>query len=145
MPTNSIEFETLTTEPTWGDVEQFETTPKVNDKGDIKSKDEFWRVLGFMNRDLRLGNFNNMFDDFEWLEDRTSLTANILHLREGSFSELAPLCFSPVASSVELSQSRNGFFRKNSRTAHLFSEQTEKAESKGGFINRLFGKGKGVN
>lgn len=138
IPTNSVEFETLTTEPTWGDEKDFDTHPLITKDDNLRKFPEYWRILGFFKRDLRLGNLSNMFDDFEWLEDRTTLTSNILSWRDGEFSNLAPVALSSVVSTTELSQSRNGFFRKNAKTAHISQEQKDVTEGSG-FLNRLFG------
>ena len=139
VPTNSVEFETLTTEPAWGDPKEFDTNAFVGYDGVNRVVPEHWRVLGFLNRDARLGNISNMYDDFEWLEDRIGLTAAVHHLREGAFGDLSPIALVPVAATIELSQSRNGFFRKNAKTAHLTSEQTENVNT-GGWLSRLMGK-----
>lgn len=142
VPTNSVEFETLTTEPAWGDPKEFQTDAFFDEDNKPRVVPQYWRILGFLNRDNRLGNLSNMFDDFEWLEDRASLAAAIQHLRNGAFGDLAPLALAPVATTVELSQSRNGFFRKNAKTAHLNSEQTENVKSSGGWLGNLMGKNK---
>lgn len=146
IPTNSVEFETLTTEPTYGDPEEFRTDAYRDEHNALRVVPEHWRILGFLKRDIRLGSISNKYDDFEYLEDRAALTAHLQHWRKGVFGDLAPLALSNVASTVELSQSRNGFFRKNAKTAHISSEQTETVSSSG-FLGRLFGKNnnKGVN
>lgn len=142
IPTNSVEFETLTTEPEWGNPKAFQTNAYFDDDNNVRKIPEYWRILGFINRDIRLGNISNLYDDFEWLEDRTVLTAVIQHLRNGVFSDLAPLALAPVASTLEVSQSRNGFFRKNAKTAHLTSEQNVNDNSNVSILNKLFGKSK---
>ena len=144
LPSNSIEFEMLTAEPAWGEPSEFDTNPLIDKEGAERKTREFWRLLGFLNRDTRLGNLSNMFDDFVYLEDRAGLTTVMLHMRDGAFADLAPLAINPVACTVELSQSRGGFFRKNAKTAHIMSENTEKKEEKG-FLSRLFGGGSKEN
>ena len=52
-----------------------------------------------------------------------------------------PVALAPVASTIELSQSRDGFFRKNSRTFRQIGEQYD-STSPGGIMARLFGGGK---
>ena len=147
VPTNSVEFETLTTEPTWGDPDEFKTDAYTDDDNKARVVPQHWRILGFLKRDLRLGNLKNSYDDFEYLADSAPLTAAIQHLRNGAFGDLAPLALAPVAATLELSQSRNGFFRKNAKTAHLTNEETANLNDGGGFLGKLFGKNKqqGVN
>lgn len=145
IPTNSVEFETLTTEPTWGDSDAFDTNPfsdyDKESKKEIKREiPSHWKLLSFFNRDLRLGNLSIMYDDLEYLEDRASFVTMLLSWRNGVFSELAPLALSPVVASVELSQSRSGFFRKNARTSSIVSEHSEKGSQNNNFISKLFGK-----
>lgn len=140
IPTNSVEFETLTTEPTYGDPDEFKTDAYKDDDNKLRPIPQHWRILAFLKRDLRLGNISNKYDDFEYLEDRAALTAHLQHWRKGSFGDLAPVALSTVASTMELSQSRGGFFRKNAKTAHLTSEQTENVNSGGGFLGKLFGR-----
>jgi len=134
VPTNSVEFETLTTEPAYGDVKEFDT--------DVKSPDDAWKALGFLTRDLRMGNITHRHDDVEWLDDRASLVAAILTQRGGAFKDCAVLAHAPVAATIELSQSREGFFRKNARTFRTVGEHTDKS-GKAGLFDRMAGKKQG--
>ena len=139
IPTSSVEFETLTTEPAYGDPSEFDTNAHVDLKNVPRDTVQYWRILGLLNRDIRLGNLNKNIDDLYWLEDRLTLPAILLSLRDGVFEDMSVLALAPVSATIELSQSRDGFFRKNSRTIHQTNENTEKTEQ-GGFFSKLFGK-----
>lgn len=138
IPTNSVEFETLTTEPAYGDPKEFDTNPTKDEAGTERKLAQHWRILSYLVRDLRLGNIKHQIDDIEYLDDRTTLTASMLVFRGGSFDDLAPLVIAPVAATVELSQSRGGFFRKNSRTFRNIGEQYD-GTAPGGLFGGLFG------
>jgi len=53
--------------------------------------------------------------------------------------DLAPVASLQVSTSLELSQSRNGFFRKNSNTFNQSIEQKDSSKDSG-FLGKLFGK-----
>lgn len=138
IPGNSVEFETLTTEPAYGDPKEFDTNPYIDAQGVLRAFPEHWRILGFLNRDMRLGNIKHRHDDVEWLEDRAGLTAALMTFRQSTFSDLAPLAMAPMAATIELSQSREGFFRKNSRTFRQIGENYDETGG-GGVLSKLFG------
>ena len=123
-PSNSVEFETLTTQPSYPDVSE--------DEFDVKNK-----ILSHNVRDVRFGNLNRFTTDIPYLENRNDLVSAFMSFRGGMFRDtLAPFVKSQVVSVVELSQSSGGFFRKNHQTINQAIEQTDKSE--GGF--KLFGK-----
>ena len=140
VPGNSVEFETLTTEPSYGDLKEFDRNPYIDDQGKERAVPEHWRTLGVFRRDLRFGNIKHRHDDVEWLEDRAGLSVAMINFRGATFDDLAPLALAPVAATIELSQSREGFFRKNSRTFHNTSENYD--ETSAGGLSKLFGGGK---
>jgi len=124
-PSNSVEFETLTTQPSYPDVEK--------DEFDSKNK-----ILSHNVRDIRFGNLNRFTTDIPYLENRNDLVSALMMFRGGIFrNNLAPFTKSQVVSVVELSQSSGGFFRKNHQTINQNVEQTDKSEKKG---FKLFGK-----
>jgi len=140
IPTNSVEFETLTTEPAYGDVKEFDTNPNIDQDGKERATSEVWRILGFLTRDMRLGNIKHSIDDIEYLDDRATLTAALIYFRGGIFEDLAPLALAPVSTTLELSQSRGGFFRKNSRSFRSIGENYDNTGITG--LGGLFGGGK---
>lgn len=145
IPTNSVEFETLTTEPGYGDPKEFDTDPFRDLNGVLRPTEEHVRILGHLNRDFRLGNLDPNLHDVEWVEDMIGLGTALHSFRNGSLSPLAPLAFGRAAETIEVSQSVRGFFRRNSRTFHSVSDVNENVnQGNGGFFGKLFGKkGKG--
>jgi len=124
-PSNSVEFETLTTQPSYPDVEKEEF-------------DASMKLLAHNVRDLRFGNLNRFTTDIIYLENRNDLVTALSYFRGGMFREsFAPLVKSQVVSTIELSQSVNGFFRKNHQTINQNIEQNENTQKKG---FKLFGK-----
>jgi len=124
-PSNSVEFETLTTQPSYPDV----------DKNEF---DSFMRLLSHNVRDIRFGNLNRYTTDLIYLENRNDLVTAFSYFRGGKFrNSLAPLIKSQVVSTIEISQSVNGFFRKNHQTINQNIEQNENTQKKG---FKLFGK-----
>jgi len=124
-PSNSVEFETLTTQPSYPDVDGVEFDSKN-------------RVLSHNVRDIRFGNLNRFTTDIPYLENRNDLVSAFMVFRDGLFNDsIAPFVKSQVVSVVELSQSSGGFFRKNHQTINQAIEQTDKSEKKG---FKLFGK-----
>lgn len=115
-PSNDVELTIYTTEPAWA-VDEITTG-------------EVWKTLKFLRRDLRLGNLQAKYDDFEWLENQLQNTQNLLSLRNGKLSPLAPVSLIRVIAPVELSHSRGGFLRRWFRTYNINSnEENEKKTS----------------
>lgn len=128
IPGSSVEFEVLTTEPAWGSLKEVDIDLLTDAEGKPVDNPLYWKVLNFFTRDFRLGNINHRHDDLEWLEDRAALAANLLTLRNGAFKDCFVLALAPVTSTVELSQSRQGFFRRNKRTITAEQTTTERTE-----------------
>ena len=144
IPGNSVEFETLTTEPAYGDPKEFDTNPYADNEGNKRAAPQYVRILGHHTRDDRLGNISHRIDDLEYLEDRKALVSAFLYPRGGEFSDCAVLAEKEVSSTLQLSQSRGGFFRKNARTFTQVGENYDNAAA-GGFMARLFGGSKRKN
>jgi len=120
-PSNSVEFETLTTQPSYPDVAEPEFDSKL-------------KILSHNVRDIRFGNLSKFSVDIPYLESRNDLVSAFCSFRDGLFRDsLSPFVKSQVVSVIEISQSNNGFFRKNHQTINQNLEQTDKSE-KGGLF-----------
>lgn len=137
IPTTSVEFETLTTEPSWGDANEVDLDIKgeKTKQGLFVKYDElnYWKLLGIFTRDFRLGNISHRVDDIEYLEDMTGLAHTLLNLRGGFFTQQAWIALQRTTSTLEISQSRSGFMRKNARSVHQTGESITEERKKSGF------------
>jgi hypothetical protein len=70
-----------------------------------------WGLLGFFTRDFRLGNLDST--GVKFCEHYSELAAELLDL---GFTDPFIICLSRVAGKIEISQSKGGFFRKQSST-----------------------------
>lgn len=145
-PANDTDLFIYSLDPAWStehintDFEQPLTDAEGNFVKDASGKQimvfSFWHALKFVKRDLRLGNLNPKIDDIGWMEDRVHLAQTLLSLRDGAFKCLAPSSIMPVIASLELSQSRGGFVRKNFRTFSFKNESEDKSRVGGGWFGR---------
>jgi hypothetical protein len=133
-PSNDVELSIFTTEPAW-------STEEINTNIKTSKEEVYWNTLKFLKRDLRLGNLNPKRDDLEWCENQVQLTQNLLSLRKGRFSSLAPDAIIRVIGKIELSHSVNGMMRNWFRTFSINTKE-ESNTAKGGLISNLFGKNK---
>ncbi len=83
-----------------------------------------WGELGFYTRDMRLGNLKGMNGDMEYCEHYLDLAGVLLNFGCPSAFTTA---YRRVATKLELSQSRDGFYRKNKQT--LLKKTTEIKDS----------------
>ena len=98
-----------------------ETRYVINTDGSHSFVDEdLWGLLGFFTRDLRLGNLDNQ--GVLYCEYYLNLANDLL--AEG-FKDPFIVCLGRVASRLELSQSRGGFFRKIINTLFYKSEENK--------------------
>lgn len=91
-------------------------TPQLDDQGRQKyavEMEHLWDELGFYTRDLRLGNLSKMGGDTSYCEHYLNLAGDCLNL--GCVSAFTT-AYRRVATKLEISQSRGGFFRKNRNT-----------------------------
>jgi hypothetical protein len=149
LPGNSVEFETLTTEPDWGKSEVAFDLLVRNKEGQIQRTAEgapildYWKTLSYFTRDLRLGNIVKSVHDPQFVWSYAELPAQIMLLRGGRLKPWALSTLATTVAMMETSQSLNGFFRKNARTfiSDATSSHTENAGGGGGFFGKLFGGG----
>ena len=122
------------------------TEPSYVETEDVKGKpsgfDGLTKFLTHNVRDIRLGNLKQMFVDIPHLQDRNDLVTALISDPRG-FADLGVIAKSRVVSAIELSQSVDGFFRKNSRT-FTSSNIIEDKTPKGGMLSNAFGKNKGA-
>ncbi len=112
MPSNSVEFEVLTTKPTWS---------QVNGN---------WELF---TQDMRLSNISPKLFDIHYIWDRFELSDQIMNLRNGRFNDAAKAIAVVGVSMLEVSQGINGFVRKNARSVHSESSSVFREDKKGGF------------
>ena len=132
IPSNSVEFETLTTLPEWG---------KNNSNPDMFIKDKNGKVIGFdpyrallyFTQDERLANINPKLHDLNFIWSYLATAGQILLLRKGKFKEVFVSVLLPVVSTLETSQSIGMAFRRNARTVH-HEQRFEEKNQGGGFL-----------
>lgn len=83
-----------------------------------------WEELGYYTRDLRLGNLSEVSGDIEHCEHYLDLAGDLLNFGCPSAFTTA---YRRVATKLEISQSKGGFYRKNKQT--LFKKSTEVKEA----------------
>lgn len=131
LPQSDIDFNMLVTDPTWGTGEISPELKKVlARKYNVKSTDKngkvsvvelesiAWDMLNYYKRDLRLANLSAGKNPF--LPNEQLYCEYYLDLA-GDFLETKMyrpfiICLRRVATKLELSQSRNGFLRKQLQT-----------------------------
>lgn len=137
VPATSVEFQTLTTEPAYGDTDEVDMDVNNNkDKNGGKielPEPDYWKLMSFYTRDLRLGNISHKVYDVEYLEDMLGLTQSLLNVRGGRFKQLSFLALNRVASALEISHNVGGFFRKNAQSIHQTGDTTLRETKQGGF------------
>jgi len=100
-------------DPAWG---REATDQLLNQTYNGETKDDkkehYWGLLSMYTRDLRLGNLDKFM--FPVMVDYTSLANDLL---VDGYGRSFMACMSKVIPTMEISQSRNGFLRKRSRTS----------------------------
>lgn len=160
IPRNELEYNLILTDTLWGSAQISEELKdklkkeygyydyKRDDKGNlIKDKEgkpiqilyvkeeALWGLLGFYTRDLRLGNLSVWTGELATCTYYLNLANDFLHSK---MPEPFLICLSRVATILELSQSKGGFFRRRSNTLTQEHFNAELEPKK----NSLFGKGK---
>jgi len=147
-PETSLDFNLMVTNSIWGDNKEIPKTFRKNldkittyvdkDGNVIKTtKRNLWDMLRFLTRDFRLGNLSSV--EITYCDHYSKLAAEFLEL---DFKEPFFICLSRIATTLELSQSRGGFFRKQSNT--LTSERVnynKSEQSRGLFKQKMNSKG----
>jgi hypothetical protein len=108
-------------------------TPQLDDQGRQKfavDLDYLWDELGFYTRDLRLGNLSKFGGDVNYCEHYLNLAGDCLRL---GLVESFTTAYRRVATKLEVSQSKGGFFRKNANTVRSIRENKELDGKKGLF------------
>lgn len=108
-------------------------TPKLDEHGRqifAVESSHLWDSLGYFTRDLRMGNLGN--EDIIYCEHYLNIAGDLLSL--GCF-EAFTTALKKVISRIELSQSRDGFFRKGQNTIRQIRESVEHEGRK----KKLFG------
>lgn len=137
-PVNEIEFQYLTTAPDWGknDVPQEYIKQliedkeillsRINENGEIElvldenkqpisasRQIEQWARLGFLVKDIRLGNIPRFIGGSDYIEYYLNLAGDVL---EANLPRSHITSLQRSAVKLEVSQSVGGFFRKRSNT-----------------------------
>ena len=123
-PENSIEYNTQLIQTDWGKadkipkefIDRISKEYRVRDKAgnEYFLKDGFWELLGFYTKDMRLGNLDNY--DYKMCIYHLNIANECLKL---NYFDAFSICLSSVATILELSQSKGGFFRKRSKTMRM--------------------------
>ena len=119
-PQSDLDLSFMTTDSVWGKNEVSEELRErlnkalttVDADGNTGTTiDSLWGLLGFYTRDLRLANLNSQ--ELKHCQYYLELASDLLL---AGFPESFMICISRVAGVTELSQSKNGFLRKNNNT-----------------------------
>lgn len=123
IPQSDIEFNAMTTDPVWGrngpEVPP-ELRNELTETLDVLSRENvrtvetryLWNLLSFYTRDLRLGNLQQHLiygDEVKQCRHYLDLAGDLLH--KGMRNAFI-VCLRRVATILELSQSRGGWFRR---------------------------------
>lgn len=101
----------------------------INEKGQLLTdekgrpvfdKRSLWGMMGYYTRDLRLANLDPRNNEILYAQYYLDLAGDCL--KEG-YTEAFLVCLSRVATLLELSQSKNGFLRKQTNTFRTESSQ----------------------
>jgi len=102
-------------------------TPQLDEIGRQKHAVDIaflWDELGYYTRDIRLGNLSEVSGDIMYTEHYLDLAGDLLNFG-------CPMSFTTayrrVATKLEISQSKGGFYRKNKQT--ILKKSTEVKES----------------
>ena len=146
-PQSDLDLAFMTTDSVWGNPEvseelkdrlnqTFSTTDEHGVRGiTVKS---LWGLLGFYTRDMRLANLSVWNNEFAYTQYYLDLTNDLL--QDGKIEPFL-IALSRCATMLELSQSKNGFLRKNNNTLRTENMQGELEPPK----KNLFGTGKKNN
>jgi len=121
-PVSDLDFNFLTTNPSWGVEVSDELDEKLvrklkrlqflNEEGEVVIPLEKLKAqLSFYNRDFRLGNLNNL--EVEYCATYTDIAGDCLAFK---FPKSFGIALQRVATRLELSQSKGGFLRRRSNT-----------------------------
>jgi hypothetical protein len=123
VPINNIDAEFLTTDTAWGKMSDIPRPllEYLKDQGDGKlvegkveiTEQQLWIFFGYYTRDLRLGNLKDMFGEVETAKYYLDLAGDCLRM---GYKRAFITALSRVATIIEISQSRNGFFRNLLKT-----------------------------
>lgn len=130
-PTNELDLSLMTTDSVWGKPEvSQELKTRLNRQflaNNEEGKEEtviesLWGLLGFYTRDMRLANLSQFNGEVEYCRIYLDLANDLL---QNGNTEPFIIALSRVATMLELSQSKNGFLRKNINT---FRQETMTGE-----------------
>lgn len=143
LPQNELDLQMLTTNSVWG---KSEISPELKNRlnryfiteenGEKKvTVASLWGLLGFYTRDMRLANLNYRNGEVQYCQHYLDLANDFL---QNNMIEPFLISLSRVATVLELSQSKDGFLRKqfNTQTQNV-NERIEEPPKK-----KLFGMGK---
>jgi len=152
VPINAIDAQMQQVNPAWGQMHEIPQEMRnhlanyeyLKDEDGNKVTDEsgrpvvvdknLWGRLSIYTRDLRMGNISKNWGEPEYVEHYVDLANDLIN--EG-FKEPGIISLSRGITKLEISQSRNGFFRKNENT--IRQETTSRDEPP---KRTLFGGGK---
>lgn len=151
LPQNDLDFTMLTTNAVWGKDEvpkelrdrltkyfiktDSEGKPVVDSDGNIVvDREGLWGLLGYYTRDMRLGNLSS--GEVEYCQYYLNLANDYL---EENMVRPFLIALSRVATRLELSQSKNGFLRKQLNTLiqeHHSTDNSNQGKSLFGFMGK---------
>lgn len=126
LPYNDLHFSYLTTEPAWGK----ESTKDLYEALELEvrgikfdsdgtaivseiQKKNLWGMLSYFTRDLRLGNLSYATGEMQYCRFWIELAGDALRY---GFIKSFVAAMAKAITTVELSQSKGGFFRKRANT-----------------------------
>ena len=143
-PYNDLQYQFLTTEPAWGKestsdlyeaMEQELKSIKFDDEGNAilseSQKKNLWGMLSYFTRDLRLGNISYTTGEVQYCRFWVEFAGDCL--RYGLIRSFVA-SMAKAITTLELSQSKGGFFRRRANT--ITREDFQNTEKKSLFSSR---------
>lgn len=147
-PQSELDLQMLLTDPQWGQklgvpaelrakLQKIIAHVQTEKEGVVAITDNFWEMLGYYTRDVRLGNLSQFYGEVYYVQYYLDLAGDCL--RYGYLKSFLK-SLSLAITLLETSQSRAGFLRKRQGTITQEKHSTESFEPK---KQSLFGKKSG--
>lgn len=125
IPANELDYQFMMIETTWGkevthELNELLTNKEIKKGEDPINESHLWGLLSYYSRDLRLANLSPWNGEIKYCEYMLNLAGDCL--RSGYIRAFLT-ALSYVITVTELSQSKNGFFRR--RLGTVTSEKFE--------------------
>jgi len=134
VPSSDLDLNLMLTDSLWGrdEVKEMkEKLQKYSDDSDVVLKSSLWGMLSFLTRDLRLGNLSVWDGELQFCRYHLLLAGDLL---DANMIEPFVICILRSASTLETSQSKGGFLRRNMNTLRQEHVSEQREPPKKGFF-----------